>query len=337
MSPGKEKTIIGVMSSFDSLTKNKLLVKLFEELFIEKEELLKNFHFLFSGGTFKRIVLGDERCLGEKVRIENPDLENFLKKNSTCLPSWKDGGLIILSQFVVQRRCSILWTFQSPLSPHWLISENLALMRLCDHWRVKRLMNSGSAKEWFSKEAKIDIKLNKQKCPPDIILPAVGNIKKKCIKVEKDREYAYFQTKSKRTRYSKTFDPKDKLIALIAHDRMKDRMVEFAIDYEHELAQFGGIITTGTTGKAVADATRTLEGKMYRYQSGPKGGDIEIATEVLFNRCDVVVFFVDPLNPHPHIEDIRVVFGACMIQDEVRMLTNEMQAREWMNRIIRRR
>ncbi len=44
----------------------------------------------------------------------------------------------------------------------------------------------------------------------------------------------------------------------------------------------------------------------------------------------------DPLHPHPYIEDIRVVFGACMIQDKVHMLTNEMQAREWMERVVKR-
>ncbi|MBE0635660.1 methylglyoxal synthase, partial [Candidatus Bipolaricaulota bacterium] len=68
---------------------------------------------------------------------------------------------------------------------------------------------------------------------------------------------------------------------------------------------------------------------IYRYHSGPKGGDVEIATEVLFGNCQVVVFFVDPLRPHPHTDDIRVVFAACMLQDEVRMFSNERQAREW--------
>jgi methylglyoxal synthase len=129
----------------------------------------------------------------------------------------------------------------------------------------------------------------------------------------------------------------DTTIALIAHDEMKPRMVDFAIDNEHILARFGRILTTGTTGQAVANATHTLGPKIYRYHSGPKGGDIEIATEILFGRCHVVVFLVDPLHSHAHIEDIRVVFGACMIQDHVRMLTNEMQAREWIERVARRK
>jgi methylglyoxal synthase len=67
------------------------------------------------------------------------------------------------------------------------------------------------------------------------------------------------------------------------------------------------------------------------YHSGPKGGDIEVATEIIFGRCHVVIFLIDPLKPHPHLDDIRVILGAGMMQD-VEMLTNERQAREWMER-----
>jgi methylglyoxal synthase len=124
-------------------------------------------------------------------------------------------------------------------------------------------------------------------------------------------------------------------IALIAHNEMKERMIEFALDFERELGRFEYILATGTTGREVEANARSLHDKIYRFHSGPKGGDIEIATEVLFGRCHVVIFFIDPLNPHPHIEDIRVVLGACMLQPHVRMLTTEAQAREWMRRVIR--
>jgi len=125
-------------------------------------------------------------------------------------------------------------------------------------------------------------------------------------------------------------------IALIAHNEMKNRMVEFAVDHEHELNQFGTILATGTTGREVCAATsRDITKKMVRHHSGPKGGDIEIATAVLLDHCDIVIFFVDPLSPHPHIDDIRVVFQACMVSDRVVMITNEMHAREFMSRAVR--
>jgi methylglyoxal synthase len=128
----------------------------------------------------------------------------------------------------------------------------------------------------------------------------------------------------------------DMTIALIAHDEMKARMIEFAVDHEAELVKFHTILATGTTGREVAAATsRKLDDKMIRYHSGPKGGDIEIATMILHDLCDVVIFFVDPLRPHPHIEDIRVVFQACMVSDHVVMITNEMHAREFMARVVR--
>lgn len=127
------------------------------------------------------------------------------------------------------------------------------------------------------------------------------------------------------------------VVALISHDEMKARMIDFVIDYEHELTKFRYIIATGTTGKLIQDASPLLAGKIRRYHSGPKGGDIEIATEILFGGCHVVVFFVDPLHAHPHTEDIKVVFGACMVNDEVRILSNEMHARDWMDRVVRGR
>ena len=123
-------------------------------------------------------------------------------------------------------------------------------------------------------------------------------------------------------------------IALIAHDEMKQRMIAFAIDHEWELRKFASILSTGTTGREVAAATsRTIEDKIYRYHSGPLGGDIEIATEILLGRCHIVIFFVDPLQPHPHIDDIRTVFEACMTRQSVVMISNEMHARDFMSTV----
>ncbi|KPL02511.1 MAG: hypothetical protein AMJ90_05540 [candidate division Zixibacteria bacterium SM23_73_2] len=118
---------------------------------------------------------------------------------------------------------------------------------------------------------------------------------------------------------------------------MKSRMLDFVTDYEQELCKFKSIVATGTTGKLIRDASPILADKVKRYHSGPKGGDIEIATEILCGGCHVVIFFVDPLHPHPHVEDIRVVFGSCMINNNVRMLSNEIHARDWMDRMIRGR
>lgn len=128
----------------------------------------------------------------------------------------------------------------------------------------------------------------------------------------------------------------DMTIALIAHNEMKPRMIDFVVDYETELKKFKKILATGTTGREVAAATsKELDNKLFRCHSGPEGGDIEIAAAVLYGLCDVVIFFIDPLEAHPHIEDIRVVFQACMMNENVIIITNEMHAREFMARVVR--
>jgi methylglyoxal synthase len=319
-----DKTLIGVLASHDDDAINNTLARLFEKLHAQDPKTLERFSFVFTGGTFDRLIDGTKQ---PHVKPIAPATRDFLscRCGLTRLPSRTEGGVTVLSYLVVQQVCGIIWPFLTPLTPHWLNPENLALTRLCDQWHVKRLMNTGSVEEWFAKEAPHDWRRNRQPTPPQLALtkrtitPKLG-----AQGARLDREVSDQPT-----------EISEKTIALIAHDAMKNRMVEFAIDHDPDLEKFDRILSTGTTGREVMANTRRLMNKVVRYQSGPKGGDIEIATEILFGDCHIVVFFVDPLHPHPHVEDIRVVFGACMIQDQVRMLTNEMQAREWMQRVVR--
>jgi methylglyoxal synthase len=336
---GQQKTLISLLASHDHVeTNNKLATALERFCCLEQpqyRERIDQFHFLITFGTFFRVIQGDEESRKRGIKPVSDPVRDFLLPRTTVLPSGVDGGVTILSYFITQQKCNIIWPFFSPLTSHWLTPENLALMRLCDQWHVKRLMNTGSVDEWFNFEADRDADRNLQACPPSITLGEDANGKPACeIPAEKwkNTHRISIPTSLKMPRRTE-----DTTIALIAHDEMKPRMVDFAIDNEHVLARFKRILTTGTTGQAVANATHTLSPKIYRYHSGPKGGDIEIATEILFGRCHIVVFFIDPLHSHAHIEDIRVVFGACMIQDHVRMLTNEMQAREWIERVARRK
>jgi hypothetical protein len=46
-------------------------------------------------------------------------------------------------------------------------NENLAFMRLCDQWRVKRFMNAGSVMMWFDQEAELGAERNLHTCPWD--------------------------------------------------------------------------------------------------------------------------------------------------------------------------
>ncbi|WP_424236000.1 methylglyoxal synthase [Bhargavaea ginsengi] len=92
-------------------------------------------------------------------------------------------------------------------------------------------------------------------------------------------------------------------IALIAHDRKKDDLIQFVIAYlpifkEHAL------FATGTTGKLIAEATGL---DIHRFRSGPLGGDQQIGAMVAENRLDLIVFFRDPLTAQPHEPDVSAL------------------------------
>ncbi|SHE35919.1 methylglyoxal synthase [Seinonella peptonophila] len=89
-------------------------------------------------------------------------------------------------------------------------------------------------------------------------------------------------------------------IALIAHDRMKEQMVQFSIAYEPILEKHK-LYATGTTGTKIMENTN-LEVK--RFLSGPFGGDQEIGALIAKNKMDLVLFFRDPLTSQPHEPDI---------------------------------
>jgi methylglyoxal synthase len=99
-------------------------------------------------------------------------------------------------------------------------------------------------------------------------------------------------------------------IALIAHDRKKEEMVNFVIAYEqvfmgHEL------FATGTTGQRIMDSTQL---KIHKFMSGPLGGDQQIGAMVAKNEMDLIIFLRDPLMAQPHEPDIIALLRLCDVQ-----------------------
>lgn len=346
------KTIIAVLAGYDSVKKNNDLIQVFQDLYNSPKdrEVLQRFHFVFTEGTFHRVVAGDNHgeIHGEDtLRHMRDAVREFILRECgvTVLPGWTRCGVTILANMIVERQCSVVWPFLSPITAHWLSPEYNALMRLCDLWNAKRLMNAESVKDWFRNEAKRDVKRNPQKAPNVPLKIRLGSLESDgawpVAKRRKNNAY-YDIAIPKRTRDDGFYTRfGEQTIALIAHDDMKQRMIDFAIEYEDELCGFNRVLTTGRTGEEVQNACRRLraQGTIRRYLTGSKGGDIEIATEILLDRCHVVVFFIDPLHPHPHIDDVRAVFGVCMAEiegNDVRLLTNELHAREWMEGAVRR-
>lgn len=340
----KEKTLIGVLASRDEAKPNRSLQSVFNYIYYEKmkggkeKDPLKDYHFIFTGGTYDRLIHGYNYTTGGEVLPLNKSVAEWLRTKSTRLPASREGGVIFLSCFITQRQCCILWPFFAPSGCHWQRYENLALMRLSDQWRVKRLMNQGSVLAWLDQEANLDARRSIQSIPPKISLNIIPKEGKEPLDIQEPPIKNIEELLDNLPKPNWSVIPRNfatMTIALIAHNEMKPRMVEFAIDHEAELKKFNAILSTGTTGKEVAAISDEIKAKIIRYHSGPKGGDIEIATAILKEKCHIVIFFIDPLMAHPHIEDIRVVFQACMIKENVVMITNEMHAREFMCHVVR--
>lgn len=92
-------------------------------------------------------------------------------------------------------------------------------------------------------------------------------------------------------------------IALIAHDKMKAEIIEFASKYKNILKKHE-LIATGTTGHKIIEATG-LNIKCLR--SGPLGGDQEMGARIANGEINIIFFFRDPLTAQPHEPDISAL------------------------------
>ncbi|BCA86619.1 methylglyoxal synthase [Enterococcus saigonensis] len=106
-------------------------------------------------------------------------------------------------------------------------------------------------------------------------------------------------------------------IALIAHDRKKDLMVQMTTAYKDILAQHE-LFATGTTGQKIAEATGLL---VHRYKSGPLGGDQQIGAMLAADDLDMVIFLRDPLAAQPHEPDVTALIRLSDVY-EIPLATN---------------
>ena len=101
-------------------------------------------------------------------------------------------------------------------------------------------------------------------------------------------------------------------LALIAHDAKKDAMAEFALEHRAVLAGLA-LFATGTTGGRIMDRCPDLT--VTRLKSGPLGGDQQIGAMIAEGRIDALIFFVDPLSPHPHDVDVKALTRVALVYD----------------------
>jgi len=98
-------------------------------------------------------------------------------------------------------------------------------------------------------------------------------------------------------------------IALIAHDNKKRDMQEWArFNLEH--LRNHDLYATATTGQILRDQ---LGLDVTCFRSGPYGGDQQIGARIAEGHIDFLVFFWDPLEPHPHDPDVKALLRVAVV------------------------
>jgi methylglyoxal synthase len=110
-------------------------------------------------------------------------------------------------------------------------------------------------------------------------------------------------------------------IALIAHDKKKNEIIELAKKYKDVLAGHE-LYATGTTGTLIMGETGLA---IHRMKSGPLGGDQQIGAMLADGNIDFVIFLRDPLTAQPHEPDVSALLRLCDVQ-RIPLATNTCSA-----------
>ena len=105
--------------------------------------------------------------------------------------------------------------------------------------------------------------------------------------------------------------PKQKSIALIAHDNKKQEIIDWCLANK-TILEHHFLCGTGTTAKMIADKTGL---PIRGYNSGPLGGDQQIGSRIVEGRIDLVIFFSDPLQAQPHDPDVKALLRIAQVYD----------------------
>jgi methylglyoxal synthase len=115
-------------------------------------------------------------------------------------------------------------------------------------------------------------------------------------------------------------------LALVAHDAKKADMADFVADHSHVIRRFK-LYATGTTGARIVERCPDLS--VTRLKSGPLGGDQQIGAMIAEGRVDGLIFFVDPLSPHPHDVDVKALMRLALVYN-IPMALNRATAERLM-------
>lgn len=111
-----------------------------------------------------------------------------------------------------------------------------------------------------------------------------------------------------------------KNIALVAHDNRKKDMMEWVEWNVNNLIKHR-ITCTGTTGTLIEKAINkkmsklglNIDFKIQKLKSGPLGGDQQLGAMISEGKIDFIIFFWDPMQPHPHDVDVKALLRIAVL------------------------
>lgn len=225
-------------------------------------------------------------------------------------PYGREGGLMRLVAEVVgmegdERTLDGAIYLMDPVDPSSIFPEALALKRQCVIHGKPFLSTVASTRDW----------------------------------IEMERIHAGLARDRNADRFH---DYENQTLALIAHDAMKPTMLEFADRNFELLSRYRRRVGTGTTGQKLNEMAWSKgwpadKPWVDRYNSGPLGGDAQIADLVLDKRCQRAIFFEDPHVARQHEADIQLLERAVTtVTHDAVCSTSPQVAQRWCDAAVRR-
>lgn len=100
-----------------------------------------------------------------------------------------------------------------------------------------------------------------------------------------------------------------KRIGLVAHDARKKDLLEW-VQFNRDILDQHLLYATGSTGEMVIKETGL---SVFRFKSGPLGGDQQIGAKIAETELDFLIFFWDPLEPQPHDPDVKALLRLAVL------------------------
>lgn len=104
---------------------------------------------------------------------------------------------------------------------------------------------------------------------------------------------------------------KQKNIALIAHDKKKEELIQWCNKHK-DILKNHFLCGTGTTARMITDRTNL---PVRGYNSGPLGGDQQIGAKIVEGKVNLIIFFSDPLTAQPHDPDVKALLRIAQVYD----------------------